>query len=115
MQIEIKGGRGVATASLSGELDHHGCEEIRQELDGLLLMPTTKVLILDMSGVSFMDSSGMGLLLARNKLAVDRQVQLIICGPSPEITKLLQMVALDKQIPLFGTHQEAVEYLDKRG
>lgn len=115
MVLEIKGGRRVVIATLKGDLDHHGCQQIRQDIDSVISMPSTKILVLDMTHISFMDSSGMGLLLARNKLAMDNQVQLIICGASVEITKLLQMVNLDKQILLFSTLEQAIEYVERRG
>lgn len=113
MELDIKVGRGYAIANMKGELDHHGCHQIKDDLDVLLNRPSTKVLILDMEHVSFMDSSGMGLLMARNKTAMDKQVKIMVIGASPEITKLLQMVNLDKQIELMPTLVEAVEYVER--
>ncbi len=113
MKLEIERSRCMVLAGLTGELDHHACEEIREELDGILRMSSTKAMILDMSGVSFMDSSGMGLLLARSRLAADRGVSLAIAGAAPEIRKLISMVSLDKQVPLFDTAEQAREYLKK--
>lgn len=115
MELQIEKRRGRSIVKLIGELDHHACQEIRDTLDNILKTPATKALVMDMKAVTFMDSSGMGLLLARHRLALDRQVELVICGASVEITKLLCMVALDKQVPMFGNINEANEYLDKRG
>lgn len=111
MKMEIERSRCMALVKLTGELDHHACEKIREDLDGILRMSSTKAMVLDMSGVSFMDSSGMGLLLARSRLAADRGVSLVIAGATPEVGKLICMVSLDKQVPLFDTAEQALEYV----
>lgn len=50
---------------LSGELDHHSAARVRQEMDRLLQDAAIKELILDLKGLEFMDSSGIGLLMGR--------------------------------------------------
>ena len=55
----------VLTAKLSGELDHHRCQEIRKKIDARAECERPKVLVLDFGGVGFMDSSGVGLVMGR--------------------------------------------------
>lgn len=55
----------VLTAFLEGELDHDSAARIRTRLDGMCEAVKPKLLSLDFSGVSFMDSSGIGLVLGR--------------------------------------------------
>ena len=55
----------VLTAKLSGELDHHRCQEIRKKIDARAESERPKVLVLDFSSVGFMDSSGVGLVMGR--------------------------------------------------
>ena len=50
---------------LFGEIDHHSAAGLRAELDGLLLKERPVRLVLDLSHIEFMDSAGLGLLLAR--------------------------------------------------
>ena len=50
---------------LSGELDHHSAEQTRNMLDTLLKDITVRDLTLDLSGISFMDSAGLGVILGR--------------------------------------------------
>lgn len=60
---------GAVTALLEGELDEHSAPKLRRELDSLIEGGVTRIEF-DMSGVTFMDSAGVGLLLGRyNKLA----------------------------------------------
>lgn len=59
---------GCLTALLSGEIDHHVARELREEIDGTAMRTRPSVLKLDFSGVQFMDSSGIGLIMGRYKL-----------------------------------------------
>ena len=54
---------GCLTALLSGEIDHHVARELREEIDGTAMRTRPSVLKLDFSGVQFMDSSGIALIL----------------------------------------------------
>lgn len=63
--LEIEKTDNIMTAKLSGELDHHSCQKIRQKIDSRAESERPKVLLLDFSGVKFMDSSGVGLVMGR--------------------------------------------------
>ena len=87
--VEIIKRNGGITAVISGEIGHFEASGIRIRIDAELerLMPS--MLILDMSGVSFMDSSGIGLILGRQRIII--QVaglsRLIISGKNTEDKK----------------------------
>ncbi len=51
----------------SGEIDHHVAEKIRNDIDDEIKLYETKNLIMDFSKVTFMDSSGVGVVLGRYK------------------------------------------------
>ncbi len=55
----------VLTAKLSGDLDHHRCQEIRKKIDARAECERPLTLILDFEDVGFMDSSGVGLVMGR--------------------------------------------------
>ena len=59
----------VLYAYLSGEVDHEAAQSLRIQLDDALLARTPKTLVLDLGGVGFMDSSGVGLILGRQRCA----------------------------------------------
>lgn len=56
------------TVLLSGEIDHHSAAKLREEIDASIEMERPKTLNLDFGGVTFMDSSGIGLVMGRYKL-----------------------------------------------
>ncbi|MBE6824976.1 MAG: STAS domain-containing protein [Ruminococcaceae bacterium] len=72
MVVETQYEDNILTAKLYGEIDHHQAPMIRNKIDGQTESLRPKELHLDFSGVSFMDSSGIGLIMGRY-----RQVSLI--------------------------------------
>ena len=61
VKISVKGE--VVTAYLSGELDHHSAREMREAIDSAIELNIPELLVLDFSGIGFMDSSGIGLVM----------------------------------------------------
>ncbi len=94
--MELTGIReqGVLTIRLKGELDHHNAEQARNGIDSLLSDKGIKELILDLSGVSFMDSSGVGVILGRYRLLSGRRGVMRVTGASRSIEKILKMAGV---------------------
>ena len=55
----------ILTAYIDGEIDHDSAAEIRTKIDAAVQTNKPKLLCLDFSKVSFMDSSGIGLVMGR--------------------------------------------------
>lgn len=96
MGVEIKVTGEVVTAYLSGELDHHTAREMRSVIDGAIEMNMPSLLILDFSQISFMDSSGIGLVMGRYRNLSQRKAQLHITGTSPVIYKMMRLAGMEK-------------------
>ena len=88
---------------LSGEIDHHYSREIRESLDKLIILQRPACLILDLSGVDFMDSSGLGLILGRYRKMKELSGSMYICGASEKTGRILKMAGVDKLIKNTGT------------
>ena len=82
------------TVGLQGELDHHSAEEIRQCLDREIESSGCMCLTLDLSGVTFMDSSGLGVILGRYRLLNARGGTLFISGAQSSVERILRMSGL---------------------
>ena len=67
----------VLYAYLAGEIDHDAAQSLRIQLDDALVSRAPQTMILDFGGVGFMDSSGVGLILGRQRIARTRH-----CGCS---------------------------------
>ena len=61
--------RGELVFTVSGEVDHHGAKGLMKELDRTLENHILRQFVMDLSGVSFMDSSGIALLLRLHRRA----------------------------------------------
>ncbi|MDO4565211.1 MAG: anti-sigma factor antagonist [Clostridia bacterium] len=82
------------TVSLIGELDHHSAERTRIMMDTMLHDVSVRELLLDFSGVSFMDSAGLGVILGRYRTLNLRGGKLIVSGVSASIDRIFKMSGL---------------------
>ena len=81
-------------ARLCGELDHHSAEQARNMLDTMLHDITIRDLTLDLSGVTFMDSAGLGVILGRYRILSLRGGKLTVCVMSSAIDRIFRMSGL---------------------
>lgn len=86
---------GLLCAYLAGEIDHHSAQLLRQRIDSQLLMGGQSRLILDFSAVTFMDSSGLGLILGRKRLIQSMGGRLSVQHPPQQIKKVLDLAGVD--------------------
>ncbi|MBQ2719453.1 MAG: anti-sigma factor antagonist [Clostridia bacterium] len=84
------------TATLSGEIDHHSAATARETLDRALFKHRPRVLCLDLGGVSFMDSSGLGLVLGRAALCEELGAAVRLLRPSLRVRKIFAVAGLDR-------------------
>ncbi len=95
----VRDGDGIC-ALLSGELDEYSAEYVRISLDDLLSdIAGTKKLILDFSNVSFMDSTGIGMLLGRYNKFSKCDVGIFIKNPTSYVNRIFEMTGIYQIIP----------------
>ena len=87
---------GVPTVYLSGEIDHHSAAVLRRELDDYITRHRPSVLRLDLSGIDFMDSSGLGLLMGRYALLSRLGGKLVVCDPSPSVWRMMRLAGMER-------------------
>jgi stage II sporulation protein AA (anti-sigma F factor antagonist) len=96
MSVKITASGEVVTAFLDGEIDHHSASVIRNEIDAEVERQMPTMLILDFRDVTFMDSSGIGLVMGRYKLLKPMGAELHITNTSPQIFKVMKLAGLDR-------------------
>lgn len=94
VEIDVKGS--VVTAYLSGELDHHTAAEMRNAVDSAIELNMPELLVLDFTGITFMDSSGIGLVMGRYRNLMRTGAKLHISGASPQIYKVMKLAGLER-------------------
>ena len=80
MQMEIEAAGDRLTARIKGELDHHSAAQARAQLDALLTDERIRELRIDLRGLTFMDSSGLGVILGRYRVIAGRGGRVLIGG-----------------------------------
>lgn len=86
--------RSTVVVKLSGELDHKRAEQIRPELDELISDPSVKRLVFDLDELSFMDSSGIGMVIGRYKLMARRGGRVAVRCTNRRIDRIFEMAGL---------------------
>lgn len=84
-------------ACISGEIDHDAACHLRSRIDDALSMRMPHVLVLDLSGVGFMDSSGIGLILGRQRRMQALGGIVRVQHPPQQISRVLQLAGIDYQ------------------
>ena len=84
------------TAYIMGEIDHHSAKEIREEIDANIESLLPELLLLDFKDVTFMDSSGIGLVMGRYKLMRTIGGEVKVTNVSAHIKKVMRLAGLDK-------------------
>ena len=94
--VRLEDGDGALLAYLCDEIDHHTAREIRSAVDTRLTEVTPSELILDFSSVSFMDSSGIGLILGRSELCRTLGIRVRVRGHTGIIARLIRMSGVSR-------------------
>ncbi len=91
---------GELRAELSGEIDHHTAKALREKLDAAIYLYRAPSVVLGLSGVGFMDSAGLGLILGRYAVARDLGGKVSVSDPQPEVERILRLAGTDKLIAI---------------
>lgn len=100
MQVDIKTENGKAVALISGEIDHHNAKEIRTRLDRYIISARPSQLVLDLKDITFMDSSGIGLIMGRSKLMKTCGGKLSVHSPQPYIKRVLKLSGIERIVSI---------------
>lgn len=87
---------------LSGELDEQGCRLVRAKFDAILDSWRYGSVIVDMTELSFMDSSGIGLLIGRFKRLKSRGIPMMIANPNCTVDKIFRISGIYNLMPKLG-------------
>lgn len=102
MQIKSKIYDHTLYILLCGELDEHTAIYTRQMLDKMLDKITFNQVIFDLSELSFMDSTGIGVLIGRYKKLKSNQIPIYICNPNAHIERIFEISGLYEIMPKIG-------------
>ncbi|ARC84516.1 anti-sigma F factor antagonist [Clostridium argentinense CDC 2741] len=94
---------------LMGELDHHNASEVRNKIDDMLDRDNINKLIMNFSGVSFMDSSGIGAVIGRYKKLSMKGGKLCITNLKPSVKRVFELSGLFKIIDIYDDVEQGIK------
>ena len=100
MNIATAFSAGRLTVSLSGELDQHEAKSAMRSLDELLEEYLPRDLVLELSELSFMDSSGIALMIRLNRRIRDMGGRMWIENPTRQPKRVIDTAGIDRLIPV---------------
>ena len=103
VNIEYCAPKRILSVFISGELDHHSAREIREQTDMAINRHSPSLLVLDFSGVTFMDSSGIGLIMGRYKLMSELSGDILVANPNDNILRLLKLASVERIVRIVYT------------
>ena len=106
MQCEIKEEAGYTVVQLSGEIDLSSSPRARKAI--LECLNSGRALCVDMSGVSYIDSSGVASLVEGYQTARSRKLSFCLVGVSEAAMSVLELARLDKIFPIHATAAECI-------
>ena len=98
MNCEMEQVGGALVVKLRGEIDQHCAEELRGDIDRQLDIKHSASLIIDLGGVDFMDSSGLGLIMGRYRKMQARGGKILLARPTPAVDRLLELSGINKLV-----------------
>ncbi len=94
--------------TVTGELDHHIAAKLRSKIDKALGGEIINI-IFDFSQLSFMDSSGVGMIMGRYKAVQKLGGVLIVAGATPQVERILKISGLMNIVDVTSSVGQAIE------
>ena len=96
-----RGADGIAAVSVRGEIDYANADEVAQGLRDLVADGAPEEIRVDLSGATFIDSTGLGALIEGYRAATGAGCRYVVTNPSENFRRVLLVTGLTE---LFGMH-----------
>ena len=111
MDLTAKVTGNILICRVQGELDHHTAEEFRDFIDRGLENNPVKHLVLDLTHLSFMDSSGIGVLIGRFKKVNFRGGKVAVVNENKQVSRVFEVSGIYDIIKSYSSINKAVNDL----
>ncbi|MFB5661578.1 anti-sigma F factor antagonist [Alteribacillus sp. HJP-4] len=111
MEMELEQVNNVLCIRLQGELDHHSSQKLRLQVDDYLKKGTVRHIIFNLEALTFMDSSGLGVILGRYKQISKNGGEMVVCSVTTPVQRLFELSGLYKIVRQESREQDALEKL----
>ncbi len=101
-------------AELFGEIDHNQAGEARERIDRALENYMAKNFIFDFSKVTFMDSSGIGMVLGRYRKMGEKPGNMAIVGCTKIVRNILNMAGVFSIVDYYDNKEDAIRAFNRK-
>ncbi|MDD4802904.1 MAG: anti-sigma F factor antagonist [Syntrophomonas sp.] len=108
MNLELKQVRNTLLVRVKGEMDMLVTEKMRREIDKKLDTKQITNLVLNLEKVTFVDSSGLGVIIGRYKKISGLGGRMYIVGASASVRKILMFSGINKLISMYNNEQDII-------
>lgn len=111
LTVSMEMERNTLIVRLAGELDHHTSDQVREKIEAELNKGIINNLIFNLEELSFMDSSGLGMMLGRYKKVRQLDGKMSLCCLKPNVYKIFELSGMFKILTVYETEDEAIKAL----
>lgn len=111
MKIEFQKKSFTLIVKIQGEIDHHCAAMLKEKIEKEFQRSDAKNLIFDFESVTFMDSSGIGMVIGRYKNVLAGGGKTVVARANDRVSKIFQMAGMQKIIPQYESIAQALEAL----
>jgi anti-sigma B factor antagonist len=100
----------TAICHIQGEADSASAPALRE---AMVALSAYRRVIIDLAGMPFIDSAGLGALIAGARRIHGADGNVVVCSARRAVDRLLHTVGMERVMPIVGTVREAMEVLDR--
>lgn len=112
LHIELEQYRRTLIVRLKGELDHHTADTVKTRMEDAILRGDARHVVLSLKELTFMDSSGLGVILGRYKQITGKGGKMVVCDVNPAVYRLFEMSGLFKILSFQENERLAISSLE---
>ncbi|MBD2494413.1 STAS domain-containing protein [Nostoc sp. FACHB-280] len=94
----------------AGILDKISGNQLHNEISALI-NNGTNIILIDMQGIKFIDSSGLGYLVSAMQMVSNANAKLFVCSISDQVQMLFEMTKVNKLLQIFVDKEECKRYV----
>jgi anti-sigma B factor antagonist len=107
--LEYRFQDGIAVVRVTGEVDVASCGVLRESLLRIITDEGFRGLVVNLAGVRFIDSVGIGVLVGAWRRVRAASSRLVLAAPAPQLRRVLDTAGLTKILPVYDAEADAVQ------
>jgi stage II sporulation protein AA (anti-sigma F factor antagonist) len=108
VELDLKQVRNTLFVRIAGEIDMMVADKLRSAIDRRLETNRISNLVINLEKVTFIDSSGLGVIIGRYKKMADLHGKMFIVGARPSVHKILIFSGINKLVSMYNNEQDII-------